>query len=1220
MNPNQQQYYNFHQHTAGPPQPSWQAPPRKQQGGVSWGDPRLSQGSPSVASPASPFPTYGHSLPPPPPPPPGGFAHGSQHDTAAWGVKYNQNQQYGAAQDLKPPLPPRPPSAQAGPQSGWNSQSYQSAPIPPPRPPEYAIPPQRPSAPASNQYFPHEQYSHRPSSHHYEPSNTQWPQFNQERPSLTAWQQPQDFQDLPVSPIEQSQQNCQAAPAARPPSVQAHGHTPSTSGYTQHQSQYYANSMPQVGPSIQSPADLSQWQQPAAEHQVHNHTSHGNSLTQLHPHAHNRQDSHSYTVTPEQTYATPTQSTPQSYAPSSKIRTPSPQPSSQQSYQYRATTPAQQTAQTGQTHDRLRHESNASASSMSMPARSGTIDSVMNAWNTSTSVAANQAPPPDRALEMTDIETQTDFPPITQTVTKVETKIETREIDPYEDLKNEYRTSLNRYATMLRKEMMSTNEQDKMKVVIDFVNREVKLWSVLFNAEPAELVRSSELADLRKALEKAKEEAASRASMTESRATRTISPARVVTPKPLEINTQSAKQSPQDDFVVVDNDGNDVEYSPGGRPRVPVSVPKQSQYIQHEQILERPARNTPPQIAQLPQPPSPSSNAPMTLDDYAMPEPIVKPDQGGPVLSDQSGASANALHSGKAEAPIPIHFQPARPAYMPFTYAEPSMSGLPLTSPANPVDQAYTKLRQDQATDSGRLLSYEQPNLMITAPDRSHSATPSRARQQQEEAFIGLLRQQSKAIRRPQTAPVSDAPDPLRIGTPFKRRQSLPPLVKSLETLRQSLPSDPAQLTPVHHDGSSIAFLDTQVSSVVDDFTFIHQTVVTWDRDNRQHRAKLDKERAERESESQARIDELFNDNQIGYADIAGLEESFKVEEASRKYQEDQDELESFSKAVFEAVTERLTRELATLETLRIKALDLLDLSSQSASARLRGFIGGQDKSERVRLSDAMSLLLSIYDKIEIRQKKIAEAHFERERRRKRLELSVLYTNGDTAGVKKLERDFDKAQAMQVLSEARKRDERANKLMDSFDRAVVRGLAENQEWLDEMSNKASLLRDLVLGSESNGPQGQDREDLLYGSGGVKQTLDLLNDAVVLVAQDSKELVTLSSHADRILNEADFAMFLAEAAIAEADKQEFDKLYNEKTKEDQKLKDEADGRLNGVQKGPEEIYGYIKDVRDYVGGDKDHQARINTALERAKQRNQSPVNNDPLPVVGSIKEV
>ena len=96
---------------------------------------------------------------------------------------------------------------------------------------------------------------------------------------------------------------------------------------------------------------------------------------------------------------------------------------------------------------------------------------------------------------------------------------------------------------------------------------------------------------------------------------------------------------------------------------------------------------------------------------------------------------------------------------------------------------------------------------------------------------------------------------------------------------------------------------------------------------------------------------------------------------------------------------------------------------------------------------------------------------------------------------------------------------------------------------------------------------------------------------------------MSGQADRILNQADFAMFLAEAQIANATEADFEKLKGEKRKEDAKLRDEAESRMSGVRRVPEEISGFVKDVRDCIGSDKDHPVRIGQALEMAKKRNQ-----------------
>jgi len=954
------------------------------------------------------------------------------------------------------------------------------------------------------------------------------------------------------------------------------------------------------------------------------HYYHGQSEQQQQQ-QHERQNSRPVTMTPEQMHATPAHASPGrllqsgSYPPQAPVGVQTEQqPSPQYIHPAQHTDPAPSAA-----GDRVRHGSDATATSSSVPQRAGTIDSVIAAWNTPSvndtkveslpsasrpNSALHQRPPALR--ETASTHTQTDFPPIVKT----ETKIETREIDPYEDLKDEYRTSLNRYATMLRQERAAESEQEKMKIVFDFVNREVKLRSVMFNAEPAELVRSSELAELRNTADRMKEEELMRIQSKAKDGSQVAADSRK--PRPPLLSTQSSpqKHSRDDGFVVVNTDGDDAEYSPGGRPKVamPTKTPVQQ-------------RSKTPVVKKGPvhaQPGSPSDNAPMVLDDYVTSEGAVP----GPARSFHAAPASTPRPDstklpggvpGQAEnSPAPIPFQPPRPAYTPFRYNEASQPIDTTVDVSKPVNEAYTRLRHDQATESGRLLSQEPPLLTVTAPDRNHNATPSRARQQQEEAFLGLLRQQSKAIKKPSpTPPPSDAPAPLRIGTPLKRRPSLPPLVKSSESLRESLPQNLYQLILPPQKHPKIAPVSSSLGKIVDDFSYIHATVVAWDKDNRTHRQQLDAERTERESDSQSRIDELFHDNHIGYADIAGLEEDFKLEEASKKYQEDQDELDSFIRNVFDRVMQRLEGELAELETLRIRTLDVLDLGAQSASECIRTALSSPARAlERAPLADTMTTMLQIYNKIEVRHTKIAEALFERERRRKRLELTVLYTNGDTAGVKTLEKDFDKAQSMQILSEARKRDERANKLMDSFDRAVVRGLAENQEWLDEMSNKATLLRDLVLGSESNGPQGQNRQELLYGPGGIRDMIDLLQEAISMVLQDSRDLVQMSSHADRILNEADFAMFVAEAKIADSGDKEYDKLRTEKGKEDQKLKDESDNRMSGVKRVPDEIFEFIRDIRNFIGNDKSFQTRVNQALDAAKRRNQAS------PAIGTTREV
>src|SRR5947209_5155676 len=96
-----------YQGSPGPPQPQWQASPAPSSG-TGWHDLRLQSPPPA----AQPVPSYNPNLYGPRPgvyspvsPP-----QSNAPDTVAWGVGYNQSQQYAQYQEPKPPLPPRTPS------------------------------------------------------------------------------------------------------------------------------------------------------------------------------------------------------------------------------------------------------------------------------------------------------------------------------------------------------------------------------------------------------------------------------------------------------------------------------------------------------------------------------------------------------------------------------------------------------------------------------------------------------------------------------------------------------------------------------------------------------------------------------------------------------------------------------------------------------------------------------------------------------------------------------------------------------------------------------------------------------------------------------------------------------------------------------------------------------------------------------------------------------
>ena len=902
--------------------------------------------------------------------------------------------------------------------------------------------------------------------------------------------------------------------------------------------------------------------------------------------------------------------------------------------------------------------------------RTGTIDSLIQAWNKPLSISAKPMQQIDSRPESRD---QVQMQPQERVVEKIVEKV----VDPYDDLEPEFKGSLKRYVTMLRKETAADTDEAKLDIFQSFVKKELRLRSMLYgievqlqatqlekkadgvSAQPVQNVPApQEPVSVAAALTPstashttpiplpASTSTATDTSLTLNQPRQGFVPVPPVaepaeTPKGKEpqsfhisetlpppslktITPEGANVSPQsrdEPFVVVSANGGDdeaeyspggrprlnrhqdeAEYSPGGRPRinrpqVVTTRPEQSERKTTKSAA--PARNN--QV-------SPSANAPMVLEDYAMAAPpspganapmLVEPNSAtdlpqvvtesyGPASASNQNQSSKKTTNKTTNSVPTIKFEPPRPAYLPFKYNPTTQA------PTQPADQSYSTLRKD-AADSGRLLVHEP----VSAPEsqsgsRASSPGPSRP---QDEAFIGLIRSQSKAVRpkKTVTADLSTIPQ-LRPGTPRASTSIIEPpvatsngLITVTLGLKSMLPgSVPDSYGLSQH--SKATTLKAKVDTFSDNFSFIHETVIAWDRKNREVRKTLDDERNARQADSEAHIDGLFNDNEIGYADIGDLEAEFKLAEADRKYQEDQQELESFTKDVYQPVTERLRKDLSELNAQYTIAVELLDLESESASRCLNSDSG------KAEMGYMMNCLLSVSNKLELRHQKFAEAGVERERRRKRLELTVLYTNGDTSGVKKLEQEFAMAEKMQLLHEARARDTRANKLMDTFDRATVRGLGDNQTYIDDLLVRVRQLKEIVLKDPSNVPQN------VYEPQGPRDTLSLAQKAVDFLLADSQKLLTISNVADKMLNDADYAVSVAEARVSNADQGTYEKLAQEKDKEDAKIVEDTNTRMYSIGKAPEEAITLIREVVDKVGDDAEHQDRIKKALEAAKQRN------------------
>ncbi|KIW42651.1 uncharacterized protein PV06_06179 [Exophiala oligosperma] len=1247
MNPNHS--YNYSQSSPGPPQPPWQAPPRKS----GWADPRLQPQAP--LSPQNPnFHAFGPPLPPPPDP---GQHPPTHFETSSWGVPYYQST-VSQSQESRPPLPPRPPSAtgRISPQPGhapafgtqqqppiqaqaqaashqygtsWGDP-YQSgqpaqdstlsaaAPVPPPPPPRPAAYQAEIESYHNRVNTPHNEYSHKPPTHHYEPQqqNT-WNTPNVPAPvpsyypSAPAPHQVAGAHDgYLVSPIEASngQWNHQARPNPAP-----------VAGSNQ-------ISQPQVL-GFGGPSDWEHYEPGVPPEQT--------PTSPHHPQVGGPSQYHAPVSPPTASAVPPTSQTPM------PVPSPTPPPveigiaspvsarrgSHQQSpkYQVEWSQPSE--------HDR---PSSASGHRVTVSGRSdssnssGNIDSVIHAWTTPLRVKSGMDP--------------SSRPESRNSAASPGPGRDERVADPYADLAPEFKASLKRYATMLRKEAAADSDEEKYEIFEAFVSKELRLRSLLYGVElrkaTKDVTKAANPVDIQAALPKPIQDHTNPTTATGSDIS--AQPAKTATAegivmKPPQVS-EERKQSVFTTAIATSNlaasspvasgAGDDEAYSPGGRPKVGKAAvappPVSASHISDNKtgasgnaaeeeayspggrpVITVPSNGSAKPSVTIPPPQdperhlyptgllSPSINAPMVLEDYAMAQPP-SPGANAPIMIEPATSHASPSQPSIGQRPpvAPIKFEPPRPAYTPFRYSAATQDAP--TKPTQPADQAYSSLRHSMA-ESGRLMTQE----ASLKPPRPSSAT---GRKEQDEAFIGLIRNQSMAVRQKTPGP----PNALRLGdnvvrseTPASIRVGTPPIAKmedpfkrAVVSLRALLPEENFAKLSVH---SSVQDLKTKIEAVPDKFTFIHETVVKWDRTNREVRRQQDAERRARQEESEAHIDALFNDNEIGYADIGDLEAEFKLAEAERRYRENQEELESFTAQVYTPVTERLRKEIQELSQAYATAMDLLAGNSEPASQCFKA------RGGKAKMAEVMACVLTLFNKIEIRHRKMAEADVERERRRKHLELTVLYTNNDKDGMKKLEQEFAAAEKAQVLHEARAKDDRANKLMDAFDRATVRGLGDNQTFIDDVLVKVQNLKQEIA------PGGQAVKEKLYEPSGARDTLSLIQDAVDLIMTDSRKLLALSNEADVLLNDADFGVSVAEASVSNAGKETYASLENEKAKEDGKLVEEVNSRIASVVRGPQHALDILHGMIDELGDDPEHQDRIKKALEAAKQRN---ALNDP----------
>ena len=763
--------------------------------------------------------------------------------------------------------------------------------------------------------------------------------------------------------------------------------------------------------------------------------------------------------------------------------------------------------------------------------------------------------------------------------------------DPYANLDPWAKASLNRYVKMLHEESQLGRDEDKYLTFMNFIQRETKLRAVLYDIEDdpeptgqttkhKPLKGSPSILTLRpsiksKALPALPPDAnTARPPMRLETASR--SPGKIDTPSPRKtedkakqaaIPTPSQEQgfvpnaSSDESYVLVDSPSTEQQYTPGGRP-LRDNDPNKLKATPSLTSLRK-ALNIVVGAGSSSESRSPRPDA--TANPAA--------NEGrGPKQIDATKSNSIPVPAGPGMTDTSTTKVSEKPAYIPFNYNEGRAYEGDKASNRQSIYQPFAELLR-QGSQRHTSIDGGANNAVISNGSGNEASDGPTVSSRISGFGHGVMKFPSP-IATPDIVP-----------TKRNHRYTI------LEPLLVVVP----QTSVLRPEPQSVLQLRQDMDAVPDDFSFIHKTVVAWDAEAKKSRERYERERHARQTESEQRIDALFNDNEIGYGDINELETEFKRTEASKKAEEDRAEFQSFVSKVFDVVWARLHYEMDQLAPL----YDTCTRMVINASAGKEMF---DESDSHVPIAPAMDCLLILHQKLAIRHQKAFEAVVERDRRLKKTEVAPWYALGNIAKVKKMEKRFEDAEKKAILEFCRQRDERANLLMDVLDQNTLRGVGENQDYMESvMQAVRKIAMDVALSGLDPETDGQISTDEILKAKTITSAL----------AKSSEQIVQTFHVADMLLNEADYEVSVANAKMAGADAASFKRLREAKGKEDLKLVKDLEHRMSLIRGDSSRTHDEIGKLLALVGGvedvaegvvDRERETRLRRALEEAKRRN------------------
>ena len=761
--------------------------------------------------------------------------------------------------------------------------------------------------------------------------------------------------------------------------------------------------------------------------------------------------------------------------------------------------------------------------------------------------------------------------------------------DPYSDLDPWSKASLNRFAAMLREESRAETNQDKLSIFNVFTSRESRLRVVLYGTDDELIITQKPVQQkietikkpekggfVKQAVERANSIGLERSlkalpALPVNRESVMALPGKAPGPSDIQhgsirgINLEiscsrddeiSSGPSADDSYVMVDPPSDAVENSPGGRPVV-ARLPKTGRGTDID--LSQDARSA------------------YEKDSTA---------------SSKTRGTSKRADSPRSNGPIAVGLEGSgafeKPACTPLKHKEGHSEVKSYLANRKSVCRPYATLTQG-SLESASTFGKEEPSEDVKMA-RAASIIPSPTSQ-----FTPLMQAKVDGLigTNKQAAPRAEGPIDLRR------------FVKAdFDPLMLALPESDA----VVHVSARILDLRNFMEAMPDDFRFIHQSVVAWDKKAKKQREDNDRQQHARQTKSEQEIDLLFDDHLIGYGDIAELELEFKRSEAAKKADEDRFEYQTFVGDVFNIIWTRLHYELDQLiphydQYSKFMDHTLAGKDMFEVSEPMDHTLAGKDM---LALGPTMGSFLALHQKIEIRHQKAFEAVLERDRRLKKTEISPWYTLSNIAKVKHLEKQFEDAEKKAIIEYCLQRDARANHLMDVLDQNTLRGVGANQDYM-EVIMKA--VRRTASGRAFASVPGTPTAGL--------EEIEKARAITALLASSSEQVVQTYHVADMLLNSADYEVSVAKAKVAKADMATLAKLKEERAKEDQKLMRDLEHRLALIRTCKRRTNDEIVKLMLFLGVqtgragsapalaepiDPQHGARIQKALKEAKRRN------------------